>query len=406
MGRKRSRKNKKVRKSIESRKESQESPKQIHANNIDTQVLEKFGIIMSTAYLVVKCILSNLSCPELDQCAWVCILWKKVSEDILSKRRKVVFLFLRYDYCIGYDLATGHSRYSPSFDRPSGLNCEIISPSEVGFVMDLCDFDVRVVECEGCERKTNLCCSHNLLTKDETKFWDSLSECTIYSLLTDIHKLPVTWINFYRRTAIIIPYVPGIKIHSFNFPCAGVIIKNLAYNDFLKMANIPSEEDIKCLLLFFDDFRGTKRILSWLSGQNKKMAVAGATLNCKSGSKQCMGIAFSGKRVRASSLILENDDKDFIQEKFKKLKESNIFNICLAFVFGNRDMSPPYEEVSLASCIFKEMFPEIPLFAFYSYSHFALNYIPGQMEEVNCNRITILNHSTAFLLISLGTNTV
>lgn len=267
--------------------------------------------------------------------------------------------------------------------------------------MDLCDFDVRVIECEGCEKITNLHCSHNLLTKEETKFWDSLSECTIYSLSTDKHKPPITWINFYRRTAVVIPFVPGIEVHSFNFPCAGINIKNLSYTDFLKMAEIPLEENIKCLLLFFDDYRGTRRILSWLSDQNLEMAIAGATLNCKSGSKQCMGIAFSGKHIQAASIILKSNDRDFIYEKFTKLKEKCNFNKCLAFIFSNRDMFPPYDEIILSSCIFKEMFPDIPLFAFYSYSHFALNYIPGLAEE-NCNRVMILNHSIAFILISLG----
>lgn len=92
-----------VRKSIESRTKNQENSKQINSNNVGIQVLEKFGIIMSTAYLVVKCILSNLNCPDLEQCAQVCILWKTVTEDILSKRRKVVFLFLvRLSYCNYY----------------------------------------------------------------------------------------------------------------------------------------------------------------------------------------------------------------------------------------------------------------------------------------------------------------
>lgn len=211
---------------------------------------------------------------------------------------------------------------------------------------------------------------------------------------------------------IIFPKYPNVEIDVFDD-------RNL-----LPLEKLNSRNDLKCLLVFSttcthgkrDDFKEFNCINQLLQKYDNKIAIGGIVIDetnyfsnnnstTRKKSRDFYGIAFSGPKVMASSLVIKTERQELTERVLRDFKKNLGFDadiesgetIAFTFICTGRGIHT-YETSNVESIIFRKVFPNVKLFGVFGHGEYGHNYWPsiGKQKQTKMSKDLEEQNSTHF----------
>ncbi|XP_076338028.1 F-box only protein 22-like [Tachypleus tridentatus] len=430
---------------------------------------ENIGQVLSTNHVIVERILNWLAGLDLNSCAQVCKLWNNVSKTIKGRRHSLYWMFQVSTHSNDSSIMDAHINSSDNKQvYACGRNSEvgahfhnilIKAPVEPQLGLIFCNdcfffkphhyfvnFNVKLTHHHRKRKKPQKKGEYEIDQSERMKYNKPVMNFlakhfppSCYLLGCAVPGIVGTPVNYSAPveaeicpgfSGVFLPVIPGVNVHPFTVTEDDQFVasfnkrrkKQLPMKDVSEIIGVPSDTEVKCLLLFVrevleDDCPIHTLIEHYLIKQERNIAIGGAvvpelgypyTVNNKS----CViagGVAFSGEGVLAASLLIEEHINNIseLETKIRKLKACSIpEKQCVGFMFACCGRgSFFYQRSNVEAEIFHKVFPNVPLFGLFGNGELGIDYLPKKknMDSISSGingKSWLHAYTTVFVLLS------
>ncbi|XP_040576548.1 F-box only protein 22 [Lepeophtheirus salmonis] len=380
----------------------------------------EIGVVLSSQYGLVKCILEHLSAFELIQTSkHVCKLWNDVTEVILRGRRRMEFFYYEGSKTLPQKKILEKVKEEFSRDFQEFLRHDVYSVPTLGFIIS--SGDERQFHYSSIQNRDNYPYDDYKRLYDIFPKMRSLCVSSFDGIVTPSKEIETRRFVLPSFTFLSFPSFQNVKIHTFDLTSkssSNVMIKDL-------IPDLEEDEVIKGVIAFSSDdvLNPTlgRLILNCMERSNKNIALAGALVSltwCCSSTDQrpdvemaksnVSGFVFTGDGVQVKSIILacEVNNVREVERELSKLEPDkypqDVTSYAFMFACCGRGKAHYRQESNIESSTFRRLFPHTKLVGCFCGGEIGINSFSNSTKVKNMNPDNLFHsYTTVFMLISL-----